>query len=276
VSEAVFPLAPVLLAALVARRGTLAATLTLAVAAAAAVMLQGHIIPSPLPNWQTWSLQDIGARAMISGTAAPSAWSGYVMPWLRGVSVLLLAATVVAMARWVFVRREREPASMVLIGLALLLFGMINALWLYNDRYYVVFVPALAILATRIGTMRDSVAGPLLALWAGVAVTGTRDMLGVNDTAGHIARQLEASGVHPWEIDAGYPWDGWRLYAHPEHLAPGGDPTTDVPFVTSDALTLYTIASTPMEGYDILEIVPLKDATWQATRQLYVLKQRPR
>ena len=61
-------------------------------------------------------------------------------------------------------------------------------------RYYIVFAPALAYLATRLGPIRLSVAGAFLALWAVVAVTGARDMIGVNDTSGRIARELEASG----------------------------------------------------------------------------------
>jgi len=87
---------------------------------------------------------------------------------------------------------------------------------------------------------------------------------------------LETSGAKPWEIDAGYAWNGWRLYAHPENLPPGGDPQSDVPFVTSDALTKYSIANSPQPGYDVMEVVPLPEATWQSTKQLYVLKQTAR
>jgi len=163
-----------------------------------------------------------------------------------------------------------------LFAVAALHLILINTLWLYNDRYYIVFAPAVAYLATRLSPMRLAVAGPLLALWAVVAVTGTRDMIGVNDTVGHLARQLEASGAKPWEIDAGYAWNGWRLYAHPEHLAPGGDPRSDVSFVTSDVPSPYSIANSPQPGYDVVEIVPLPEATWQATKQLYVLKQTGR
>ena len=280
-AETIFPLAPVLLAALFSRRLTIVVAGILAAAFGAGLYMTLGEIPSPLPNWQTWSLQDIGARAMLTGTAATSPWSAAVTPWLRGLGLVAIAAAVAGLClpSGAESRHPREDAgrgSGLLLALAALHFILINTLWLYNDRYYIVFAPAVAYLATRLGPMRLSIAGPLLALWALVAVTGTRDMLGVNDTAGRAATTLEASGAKPWEIDAGYAWNGWRLYAHPEHLAPGGDPRSDVPFVTSDVPSRYAIANSPQPGYEVVEIVPLPEATWQATKQLYVLKQKAR
>ncbi|MBI3492843.1 MAG: glycosyltransferase family 39 protein [Acidobacteria bacterium] len=272
--ETMFPLAPVLLAALFSRRRLVITSGLIAVAFAIVLSLTLHEVPSPLPNWQTWSLQDIGARAMISGAVPTSGWSAFVARWLRGIGVVLVSTVIVALgALRQMPRDDRRPVAL-LLGLAAIHLILINALWLYNDRYYIVFAPAVAYLATRLGPMRLSVAGALLALWAGIAVTGTRDMLAVNDACGRVARQLEASGVKPWEIDAGYAWNGWRLYAHPEHLAPGASPRFDVPFITSDAPTPYAIANSPQPGYDILDVVPLDQATWQATKQLYVLKRK--
>lgn len=270
--ETIFPLAPVLLTALFSRRRLVIASGILAGAFAIGLSVTLGEIPSPLPNWQTWSLQDIGARAMLTGTAATSAWSAHVTPWLRGVSLVVIGAGVIALFHPGRAASNDRRGAGLLLGLAALHLILINTLWLYNDRYYIVFAPTVAYLATRLGPMRLSIAGPLLALWALVAVTGTRDMLAVNDACGRLARQLEASGVQPWEIDAGYAWNGWRLYAHPEHLVPGGDPRSDVPFVTSDAPTPYAIANSPQPGYDVVEVVPLNDATWQATNRLYVLK----
>lgn len=274
--ETVFPLAPVLLAGLFWRRRAVITCAIVATAIAIALSVTLREIPSPLPNWQTWSLQDIGARAMLTGRAATSEWSAHVTPWLRGASLLVIATAILGLVRL----RQTAPADRkgagLLVAMAALHLILINTLWLYNDRYYIVFAPLIAYLATRLGPLRLAIAGPLLALWAIIAVTGARDMLAVDDTAGRIARQLEASGAKPWEIDAGYAWNGWRLYAHPENLPPGGDPQSDVPFVTSDALTKYSIANSPQPGYDVMEVVPLPEATWQSTKQLYVLKQTAR
>jgi hypothetical protein len=265
-----------LLAGLFSRRRAVITSVVIAAAIAIVLSLTLREIPSPLPNWQTWSLQDIGARAMLTGTAATSAWSAHVTPWLRGVSLLVIATAILGLVGLRYAAPQNRRCAGLLAAVAALHFILINTLWLYNDRYYIVFAPLVAYLATRLGPLKLAIAGPLLALWAAIAVTGARDMLAVNDTAGRLARQLEASGARPWEIDAGYAWNGWRLYAHPENLQPGGDPRSDVSFVTSDAPTKYSVANSPQPGYDVIEIVSLPDATWQATRQIYVLKQTAR
>jgi dolichyl-phosphate-mannose-protein mannosyltransferase len=272
--ETMFPLAPVLLAGLVSRRRAVIASVIIAATIAIALSVTLREIPSPLPNWQTWSLQDVGARAMLTGAAPTSAWSAHVTPWLRGVSLVVIAAALLGLAGLGHAAPTNRRCAVFLVAAAALHLILINTLWLYNDRYYIVFAPLVAYLATRLGPLRLAIAGPLLALWAVIAVTGARDMLALDDTAGRIARQLEASGAKPWEIDAGYAWNGWRLYAHPENLPPGGDPQSDVPFVTSDASSKYSIANSPQPGYDVMEVVPLPDATWQATRQLYVLRRK--
>jgi hypothetical protein len=89
-----------------------------------------------------------------------------------------------------------------------------------------------------------------------------------------VAGELEASGIPPWDIDAGYPLDGWRLYAHPERLPPGSNRQSDVPFVTSNRLTHYSITNSPLLQSEVLRIVPLRRASWQATRVVYVVRRR--
>jgi len=137
------------------------------------------------------------------------------------------------------------------------------------------FAPVVAILAAEAidqDRRAQVVAAGILVVWAFVAVTGTRDLLAFNDACAAIAKDLEASGVPAWEIDAGYPVNGWRLYAHSEHLPPGADRRYDVPFVTSDRRTTYAVMSHPPPGSHVVRVVPLPRATWQATHELYVVK----
>lgn len=275
VLESVFPFAPLLFASLVRWRRTL---LVGAIALLLIVPMQrarGEIL-TPIPNWQTWSLQDIGARALIAGDAPASAWSARVMPIARGLGLVTLAALLVVCARGLFRTARRAEASVLVTHVALLL-GATHVLWLYNDRYYLVFAPALAVLSAAAlddDTRAQWVAAALLAVWAVVGVTGTRDLLAYNDACATAAKQLEASGVPPWEIDAGYPLNGWRLYAHPENMKPGTDRRYDVPFVTSGGSAPYVISNHPLPGADVIRVVPLPRATWQATRELYVVKRR--
>lgn len=269
--EALFPVAPLLLAALTSRRRLVPVAAVSLAFTAVALAITGHVA-SPLPHWETWSLQDIAARTMISGTLTPSAWSLRVTAILRVAGVVIVGVFVVALVRRL-AAGSRGGAVLLWFGLAQVI--LINVLWLYNDRYYLVLVPTeIFVAASWLEARRATfaIAGVLLALWAFVAVSGTRDMLGVNATAAAIARQLEASGVPAWEIDAGYALNGWRLYAHPEHLPPGASPDADVPFVTSTRPTQYAVANRPMDGWQIVRIVPLPDALWQVTDRLYVLR----
>jgi len=274
VLESAFPFAPLLF-------GSLARWRHLAIVGAIAVLLvvpmrraRGEIL-TPLPDWQTWSLQDIGARALIAGDATSSAWSRRVMPVLRGLGLVTLASLLVVCARGLFGSSRWRRGEWVLITYAVLLLGATHVLWLYNDRYYLVFAPVLAVLAAGAvdqDTRAQWVAAALLVGWAAIAITGTRDLLGFNEACAAEVRRLEASGVPPYDIDAGYPLNGWRLYAHPEQLPPGADRRYDVPFVTSNRSARYVIVSHPPPGSDVVRVVPLPRATWQATRELYVVK----
>jgi dolichyl-phosphate-mannose-protein mannosyltransferase len=267
-----FPFAPLLLAYIVGRRRA-------AEAAAAAIILAivcrwslGHVV-MPLPEGQTWSLRDIAARSMLDGSVAASGWSLRVTPLVELLGLLIVGALVV-----IVIRRCLRPAGSgerVVFALAGLQLLCINALWLYNDRYYVVFAPMMAIVGAQAlerNRLGQGVAAGLLIVWAGIAISGTRDMLAFNGTCASVTQELEASGIPPWDIDAGYPLDGWRLYAHPEHLPPGANRQSDVPFVTSSLPTHYSITNSPLPQSEVLRIVPLEHASWQATRVLYVVR----
>ncbi len=269
-----FPFAPLLLAYAVRWRHaaeTGAAAIILAIVCRGAF---GHVV-MPLPDGQTWSLRDIAARSMLDGNVAASSWSLRVTPLVELLGLLTVGALVVIGLRRYLQRTNRSER--VVFALVLLQVVCINALWLYNDRYYVVFAPLLAIVGAQAldrDNLGQGVAAALLIVWAGIAISGTRDMLAFNDTCARVAGELEASGIPPWDIDAGYPLDGWRLYAHPEQLPPGADRQSDVPFVTSNRPTHYSITNSPLPQSEVLRIVPLEHASWQATRVLYVVRRR--
>jgi hypothetical protein len=274
--ESVFPLAPVLLASMVRwRRAMLVVAVGLLLMVPIRLGLGGS--PTPLPDWQTWSLQDIAARAMIGGDLAPSTWSLRVTPAVRLLGLLaVVALMVVCVHGWI--RAPRWGRAEIVVGtLALLHLAMVNLLWLYNDRYYLVLAPSFAILGARAldkDRLAKSIAAGCLVLWAAVAISGTRDMLAFGEACAAAAHEIEATGVPAWEIDAGYPLNGWRLYAHSENLPPGSDRRYDVPFVTSDRPTEYVIMNRPLPGFDVVRVVPLERASWQATRAVYVLRRR--
>jgi len=269
-----FPFAPLLLAYTVRWRHAAETAIVALILVFICREALGHVV-MPMPDGQTWSLRDIAARSMLDGTVAPSTWSLHVLPLVEILGLLTVGALVV-----IGVRRCLQPtlgSERVIVALAVLQFACINALWLYNDRYYVVFAPVLAIVGAQAldrHRLGQRLAAVLLIVWAGIAISGTRDMLAFNNTCASVAAELEASGIPSWDIDAGYSLDGWRLYAHPEHLPPGANRQYDVPFVTSNRPTSYSITNSPLPQSEILRIVPLKRASWQATRVVYVVRRR--
>jgi hypothetical protein len=269
-----FPLSTVFVAFAAGRRRAIAVAGIALVAGALcyAVLDAGW---SPLPNWQTWSFQDIAARAMIDGRPPLSSWSQRLLPLVRAAGVVTLSSFVLIVLMGLLrpPRWGQAEYTIVLLGLAHV--GLIHVLWLYNDRYYITLAPMFALLGARALDGRRvtaAVAGAMLMVSAAFAVTGTRDMLAFNQTLATTARELEAQGIPAWEVDAGYVLNGWRLYAHPEHLPPGANRRGDVPFVTSRRTTEYSIANVPPPGSEIVRTVPLPAATWQASRQVYVVK----
>jgi hypothetical protein len=271
---AVFPFAPLLVAYLAGWRHALhVGAVAIVLAVVCRVALGGLVMP--LPDWQTWSLQDIAARAMLAGDVAPSPWSLRVAPVVKLLGLLAVAALGAIGVRGCQQRPGERRAELVIPTLALLQVACINVLWLYNDRYYVVLAPVLAIVGARAIDRNRSgkwIATAMLVGWAAIATSGTRDMLAFNDACATAARALEATGIPPWDIDAGYVMNGWRLYAHPEHLPAGADRRYDVPYVTSDRPTRYSITNIPSPEFEVLRIVPLERASWQATRRVYVVR----
>ena len=271
---AAFPYAPLLLALLV-RAKRAAAIGLVAIALLIGLRLLLGELPTPLPDWQTWSLQDLATRGgLLGGDLEPSRWSVRVTPMLRVLGTVVVSSLCVGL---IVSRPRRTSAARILLVLGLAHVVLVDLLWLFNDRYYLVLAPSLAYLgAVPLTGERRAVwvAVPILAVWGFFSITGTRDMLATNDVAARLARELEASGVPPWEVDAGYALNGWRLYAHPEHLPPKADPRYDVPFVTSAASTQYRIVNVPGPDEEVIRVEPLPAAWWQVTDRVYVVRRR--
>ena len=272
----VFPLAPLLLAYAFGRGRALevgAAALALAIASWAAL----GSFQMPLLNGQTWSLHDIAARMMIDGKVVSREWALRIVPLVKLTGLLTVGALLAIGIRGWLRPNRWSRAELVIVAFAVLHLVCINALWLYNDRYYIVLAPLVAIVAAKAVDLEHRakwVASALLLAWACIGISGTRDMLAFNETAAALEREIEASGIPRWDIDAGYALNGWQLYAHPENLPPGTDRRYEVPLVTSDRPTHYSIANSPLPDSETVRIVPLARATWQSTHALYLVRRR--
>lgn len=277
--QAAFPLAPLLVTAALAS-GRWRVTIVAALALAAAARLLGGEVPSPMPHGQMWSLEEISARAMLPGGVPGHPWALAAQPWLMGLGALVAGAAVAVVAS---LPRNDGARSVAARGLAVVgIYGVlqgaaVHVLWLYNDRYYLVLAPVLAIVGALVLDARPRAqlaAAWALVPWFALAVTGTRDMLAVNHVAAVTVRALEQSGVPAHRIDAGYTLNGWRLYAHPEHLPPGVDRSSGVPRVTADVTPAgsLVVTTSPRPGDTVVETRPLPAVTWQSSSALYVVQ----
>ena len=231
--------------------------------------------PMPLASENTWSVQDLAMRSnLIGGDLPASAWVARVTPLLKILGAMMVASLIVAIPR---LRQTDLRAGRILFALALFNVIVINVLWVYYDRYYLILAPAAGYLAAA-GMLAPRVrrwpAWILLALWASLAVPGTRAVLATNAVVADMTRQLEQQGVPPIDIDAGYTSNAWRLYTHPENLPPGADPHTDVPSVSDEIETKYAIVTEPTANDEILKTVDMPAAWWQLKAHLYMVRRR--
>lgn len=232
-------------------------------------------IPTPLASENTWAPQDLAMRSnLIGGDLPASAWLERLMPLVKILGALMVASLIAGIPR---LRQTDWRAGRILIAFALLNVLVINVLWVYYDRYYLILAPAAAYVAA--GGMLDArvrrwPAWGLLALWAALAIPGTRAVLATNALVEDMTRELEQQGVPPFDIDAGYTSNAWRLYSHPENLPPGADPHTDVPSVSDEIETKYAIVTQPAPSDEILKTADLPSAWWQLKGHVYTVRRR--
>jgi len=268
------------------------------VSLAAIMLLFAGEIPVPLRPGNTWTLAGVGgSRGLVNGQLPPSERATIEM-MLRGAGLLAFGLALMSLTwpegqsarsrtvsawRPVF-RRLLDAANtlsmaprmpLVIYLIAYLLIA--NVLWLYNDRYLIVLLPVVVALA--LGGRQQSVEVPRLAwiavaIFATVAVVGTRDALRFNQSLRDSWQALVDSGVRSSDIDAGYAWNGWWLYAHPENLAKGLT-VQDVPWITTERRSTYILSTSALAGYDVVrEVAWTDDAPWPGPDRLFVLKRQ--
>jgi 4-amino-4-deoxy-L-arabinose transferase-like glycosyltransferase len=258
-------------------------------------------IPEPLRLGGIWSLRDLGlTRTLVRGQPALDLPVG-IATVQRGAGLLALAlglAALVPRFRWrrgvpvatmseaghrMAPRHERARGAIVAFGLAPVVVYLsaylvvANALWFYHDRYWLPVLFAIVVLALgrNVTVVRaPALAWSVAALFAAIALVGTRDTLRFNQALRDGSQALVDRGVPRSDIDAGYSWNGWMLYAHPENLPQGPDARRDVPWVTTMRMTPYVLATTPMPDYLIERKITWDDRWWPRPDRLFVLRRQ--
>jgi len=190
---------------------------------------------------------------ILRGAANRFSWAGdwqYVFLLLASFG----AAGFVAAFAEIFRTLDRGAAAIVMA--ALIYWAATIPLWFYNDRYYLVMVPAGAIVLAlaplpRVRLVQAAAFAMTLAMGLmslGGAYAYQRGMAVIVDTRNDLERQ----GVPRSAIDAGYALNGEDLYRYPKHGIDTAKLEGGTPMITSQKVDDYTIASAPLAGMEVV------------------------
>jgi len=164
-----------------------------------------------------------------------------------------------------------RASSAVVIAAAVYWLALIP-LWLFNDRYFLVLLPAAALILAM-APMPEHL--PMrIAVFAMTFVMGVMSLGGVYSYQRGLAAvmaardALEKRGVTRADIDAGYELNGLDLYPFPD------DPRhmPDVPMITSSKLSEYTIAAAPIDGTEMVATILSPGPFGLGSRRIYVVR----
>jgi hypothetical protein len=185
------------------------------------------------------------------------------------------AGLIVAFAE-VFRALTRPAAAMVIA--AAIYWAATIPLWFYNDRYYLVMVPAAAIVLAVAPLPR----GRMLQA-AGLAMTLAMGLMSLGGTYAYqrgmgailaTRDELERQGVPRSAIDAGYALNGEDLYRYPKHGIETMKLEAGIPMITSPKVDEYTIASTPIAGTEVVRRLKWPGPFGLGHRYFYLVRKR--
>ena len=192
-----------------------------------------------------------------------------------GLGSLGAAGLIVAFAT-IFMRMRRVAAAIV-IG-SMIYWVATIPLWFYNDRYYLVLVPAGAIVLALAPLPRAR-----LVKSAAFAMTLAMGLMSLGGTYSYqrglgvilAARNtLEHEGVPRSSIDAGYSLNGEDLYRYPKHGIDTMKLEAGIPMITSPKVDEYTIASDGIVGAEIVRRFKVPGPFGLGHRYFYLVRKR--
>lgn len=232
-------------------------------------------IPNPLEGM--WQLNTLGReRHLLQGRPV----AGFSPLWLTHpffMLSLLSSAGIIVKVVDVICAGIEKPLGLF-VWYASVHFALIMILWFFgrwnSDRYSVVLLaPLIVVLASN--HFGSKTALSCISILYAVSMLVTWNENQTSRATAEAVAWLREKNIPFARIDAGYVFNGWYLYAHPENLPPGALPERDVPLVTSGEKKPYVIAASPLAGYKVLRefgwSVPFRSLDYN----VYVLEQLP-
>lgn len=177
-------------------------------------------------------------------------------------------------AAFAVIPKLTRAATAVLLTAAIYWAALIP-LWLFNDRYFLLMVPAGALILA-LAPMPQRLSSHIAA-FAMTAVMGLMSLGGVysyqRGLASVIAARdmLERRGISRASIDAGYGLNGLDLYRFARPSAESLNETAHVPMITSSKIEEYTIAAAPFPGTEIVGRISRPGPFGIGAQEMYVL-----
>jgi hypothetical protein len=171
-----------------------------------------------------------------------------------------------------------RPAAAIVIA-AIVYWAATIPLWFYNDRYFLVLVPAGAIVLALAPLPRRR-----LVIAAGFVMTLAMGLISLGGTYAYqrgmavilaTRNELERQGVPRSAIDAGYALNGEDLYRYPKHGIETRELEAGIPMITSEKAGDYTIASVPIAGMQLVRRLKWPGPFGLGHRYFYLLKKQP-
>ena len=212
---------------------------------------------------------------ILHGGSNRFSWDGDWQYAFLALASFGVAGFIAAFAE-IFRTLSRAAAAMVIA--AIIYWAATIPLWFYNDRYYLVMVPAGAIVLALAPLPRSRMVKA-----AGLAMTLAMGLLSLGGTYAYqrgmevilaTRNELEREGVPRSAIDAGYALNGEDLYRYPKHGIESMKLEAGIPMITSDKAAEYTIVSEPIAGMDVVRRLKWPGLFGLGHRYFYLVKQR--
>jgi hypothetical protein len=212
---------------------------------------------------------------ILRGDSNRFSWDGDWQYAFLALASFGAAGLIVAFAE-IFRTLGRGAAAVVIA--ALIYWAATLPLWFYNDRYYLVLVPAGAIVLALAPIPRSR-----LVQSAAFAMTLAMGLMSLGGTYAYqrglavilaTRDQLEHEGVPRSAIDAGYALNGEDLYRYPKHGIETMKLESGIPMITSEKVGEYTIASGPIAGTEVVRCLEWPGPFGFGHRYFYLVKKQ--
>jgi Dolichyl-phosphate-mannose-protein mannosyltransferase len=238
-------------------------------------MLFAGEIPNPQDGM--WQLNTLGReRRLLQGPPTPDFLPSWLNPPLFMLSIFSSAVMIVKVVD-VICAAIGKPLGLF-VWYASIQFALIMVLWFFgprgSDRYSVVLLPPLIVLLAN-SRLRSKIALASIGVLLALSMLVTWNESQTSRAIAEALAWLRGKNIPLAHIDAGYVFNGWNLYAHPENLSPGAVPERDVPFVTSKENKPYLIAASPIAGYRVIREYSWAIPLTSFEPKVYVLEKLP-